>query len=131
MYKNYIQHYAAMLQPANDVAHHERAFERRSQDLCILVIDGQSYPVHDWSSGGILFEAPESRFALGKPHRLTMKFKLNDRIIDINHSGHVVRKSQFKVAIQFDPLSADVRKSFNTIMRYRSLIDKESRDTVL
>ena len=125
MYKNYIQHYADLNAPANDTKNYERAHERRTHDLCVLVIDGQVYPVHDWSPGGILFEGPARRFALGAAHNVTMKFKLHDRIIDINHSGHILRKSKEKVALQFDPLPADVRKKFETIIRYRGSVEQD------
>lgn len=120
MYKTYISPYAFSATPANDTADERRREERRTQDLCVLVIDEQAYPVHDWSVGGILFEAPQSHFKLNQHCTLTMKFKLHDRIVDVTHKGEVIRKSRDKIAIQFDPLSADVRKKFDMIKRYRS-----------
>jgi hypothetical protein len=118
MYKNYISSYAFCAAPANDMAVSRRDEERRSHDLCVLVIEGHVYPVHDWSAGGILFEAPQSHFKLEQACNMTMKFKLHDRIVDVSHKGEVIRKSRNQIAIQFAPLTADVRKKFDMIKRY-------------
>ena len=128
MFQKYMQNYKTNHAPANDTQGNGRREMRRTQDLCVLAIDGKIFPVEDWSTGGILFHADTQRFAVGKSHNLTIKFKLHDRIIDVNHTGQVIRKTHKQVAIQFDPLPSAVSKKFRTVMNYNKHNDTDLMD---
>lgn len=105
-----------------DDADIERGYEtrrkspRRSADNCITVIDGRSYPVHNWSDGGLMIQADDKMFSLAAPIEVTMKFRLSGKIVDIAHRGKVVRKMRDKLAIQFEPLNRDIQRKFKQVV---------------
>jgi hypothetical protein len=99
-----------------DVRATRRKSPRRSADNCITVIDGRSYPVHNWSDGGLLLQADERMFSLAAPIEVTMKFRLSGKIVDIAHRGKVVRKMRDKLAIQFEPVGRDIQRKFKQVV---------------
>lgn len=101
---------------SNDDQDARRAYERRETDNCISVVDGISYPVRNWSKGGILITGDERRFGVNDKKEVTLRFKLADRVVNILHSGQILRKSGDKVVIKFAPLSQNIERQFNHIV---------------
>ncbi len=100
----------------NDAESQKRQYTRRSDDRCVSVIDGQMHPVENWSDGGLLVTADERLFAIGQNCTFTLKFKLRDEIMEVDHKAKVVRKSPNKVALQFMPLTKKVQAGFQKIV---------------
>ena len=92
----------------NDTPATQRRYPRREGDRCVAVVNGQAYPVENWSPSGILVVADDRVFGIDQSIEFTIKFKLRNSIIDISHRGHVVRKGYRKVAIAFEPLSKSI-----------------------
>lgn len=101
---------------SNDAAASRRRHPRRRADRCVAVICGQSFPVEDWSPGGLHIMADDRLFSIGQDIDLTVKFKLRNAILDINHRGRVVRKANRKVAFEFEPLPQAVRRAFQQVI---------------
>ncbi len=93
-----------------------RRFARRAGDSCVTIIDGKIYPVENWSMGGFMIAADDRLFAVDEPFEVTMKFKLRDTILDVPHMANVVRKSQNRVAMQFQPMTKAIRDSFQQVV---------------
>ncbi len=96
--------------------HRRRQNARRNDDRCVTIINGQMYPVENWSSGGMLITADERLFAKEQDCIFTLKFKLRGEIIEIDHKATVARKSPNKVALQFLPLTKDVQSGFQKVV---------------
>lgn len=94
----------------------KRGAERRTADNCVSVIDGRTYPVLNWSTGGVQIFADSKVFSVGSDVPMTLKFKLFDKIMDVAHTARVVRKNANSVALQFAPLSRDIQKSFRAVI---------------
>ena len=101
---------------SNDIQTSRRMNPRRQSDRCVAVICDQAFPVEDWSPGGLLIAADERLFSIGRDMELTVKFKLRNAILEINHRGRVIRKTSQKVAFAFDPLPAAVRRAFQQVI---------------
>jgi hypothetical protein len=82
-----------------------RAYPRRAGDCCVALVNGKMHPVENWSIGGILFTADDRLFGLDDSCDVTLKFKLRDDLVDVTHSGKIIRKSDKKVALQFAPMT--------------------------
>lgn len=93
-----------------------RRFPRRDQDVCILEINGKSYPVKDWSMGGALIETTDRSIAVGDQITFNIKFKLKDRVVELDHKGMVLRKTKTLIALQFDPLPGETRTEFDRVV---------------
>ena len=93
-----------------------RRYPRRNHDICILEIAGKHYPVKDWSMGGALIELTDPSYSLGQVIDFTIKFKLKDRVLDVDHSATIIRKSRNYIALAFADLPGDTRSEFNTII---------------
>lgn len=93
-----------------------RQYGRRDCDRCITVIDGKTYPVENWSQGGMLVTADERRFSLNDEVEMTIKFGLRETLLDIPHKARVRRKSNNKVAFEFAPLTQQIRSSFQAVV---------------
>lgn len=100
----------------NDDAETRRATPRRGTDRCVATIYGHTFPVENWSFGGVLLNADERLFGAGQDIEIGLKFKLRNTIIDIAHRGHVVRKNTGKVAIRFEPLEKTIRRAFQQVI---------------
>ena len=108
---NYIQGH-----PSNDDAITRRRYTRRSCDVCVAVIDGKTYPTQDWSLGGLLIYGDARPFALDGKQDVLLKFKLQDKVIEVKHQAKVVRKSLNNIAFEFEPLTAQIRKYFQNVV---------------
>ena len=104
------------LKASNDDQDTRREYERRETDSCVGIVDGVSYPVHNWSKGGILLTGDDRQFSLNDMKTITLRFKLADRVVDVLHSGHVLRKSRDKFVIKFAPLTQTIERQFNHIV---------------
>lgn len=89
---------------------------RRYADHCVCSIAGKSYPVLNWSIGGLSITADDRLFAIGQDVEFTLKFKIRTTIIDVAHTATVVRKSKGSVSFEFAPLTRQVRNDFQNIM---------------
>ena len=105
-------------QPANAVNQtSRRRYERRENDLCLARINGQTFPVYDWSFGGLQVQADSRTFPMGHVHDVILSVKTADSIWDIHHTATVVRRTAEQVAFQFDPLPGHVRLQMESVLR--------------
>ena len=93
-----------------------RRFSRRSCDNSVVIIDGQIYPVDNWSMGGVAINGDTRSFGVNTTVDMVIKFKLSNTVIDLAHTARVVRKNAHRVAFEFEPLSGKVRKGFQTVI---------------
>ena len=93
-----------------------REYARRAADKCIGIINGQAMPILDWSPGGIRVLGENRTYNLGDHLDVMLKFHLNDQLIDIKHPANVVRKNAESFAVQFEPLTGEIRKTFQLII---------------
>ena len=103
-------------QPSNDDGISRRRYTRRSCDTCVAVINGKTYPMEDWSLGGLMIYGDGRPFAVSGEQSVLLKFKLHDKIVEINHKAKVVRKSLNNIAFEFEPLTAQIRKYFQNVV---------------
>ncbi len=101
---------------SNDTSHTRRKNPRRSNDRCIAMVDGQTYPVENWSFGGALIVADGRLFGVGSNIEVALKFKLRNTIIDVSHRGHVVRKANDRIAIEFETPGQAIRRVFQRVI---------------
>lgn len=94
----------------------KRKYERRTVDHCVSVIDGKTFPVQDWSEGGVLLFGDSKPFALNSEVDVTMKFKLRDDMLNVEHRARVVRKSNNNVAFEFAPITKQIHKTFQSVI---------------
>ena len=64
----------------------------------------------------MLITADERLFSIGQDCVFTLKFKLRDEIMEVDHKAKVVRKSPGKIALQFEKLSHPVLSSFQKVV---------------
>lgn len=93
-----------------------RQHSRRSGDKCVSMINGKMYPIENWSEGGVLVHADDRMYSIDQDCTITLKFKLRDDVLDIQHNGKIVRKSDNKIAIKFAPLDKAVHDSFQQVV---------------
>ena len=93
-----------------------RLYERRATDTCVGQIDNDVYPVENWSQGGLLLGGDNRYLGLGQQVDVTLKFKLQDRILDVKHPARVIRKAGDRTALQFLPLTGEARRSFTQVI---------------
>lgn len=94
----------------------KRRFSRRYDDHCVVIVHGQMHPVENWSKGGLLMTADDRLFAKGQEFKFTLKFKLRDEIIEVDHKAKIARKSSHKVALEFSPLTRAVKAQFQKVV---------------
>ncbi len=94
----------------------KRKAPRRANDNCVSIINGQMHPVENWSSGGMLIVADDKLFAKDQEYTFTIKFKLRDKIMEIDHKAKVIRKNSNKVALQLSPLTKKVKTNFQKVV---------------
>ena len=93
-----------------------RRFSRRSCDNSVVIIDGQIYPVENWSMGGVAINGDTRGFGVNTSVDMTIKFKLSEDVIDLPHTARVVRKTAHRVAFEFSPLTRNVQKGLQTVV---------------
>lgn len=96
--------------------HSKRKHPRRYEDSCVVIVNGQMHPVENWSKCGLLMTADDRLYGKGQDCKFTMKFKLRDEIIEIDHQAKIARKSSNKVALEFLPLSKMVQSGFQKVV---------------
>jgi hypothetical protein len=101
---------------SNDSTETQRRHPRRGNDRCVVVIHGQTFPVENWSFGGVLLGADERLFGTTQDIGITLKFKLRNTILDVPHRGRVIRKTNGKVAIEFEALDKTIRRAFQQVL---------------
>jgi len=97
-------------------SHVNRQTPRRSDDLCVVVVNGQMHPVENWSNGGMLLTADERLFSIGQDCVFTIKFKLRENIMEVDHKATIIRKAPGKIALQFDELPQPVQTNFQKVV---------------
>lgn len=93
-----------------------RRHPRRVHDLCVVNLRGRTHPVENWSPGGLLVRADERLFAIGETIEFTLKFMLDDTVLDVSHKGVVLRKTPGKIAIENAALSPRVSDLFRCVL---------------
>lgn len=101
---------------SNDMSSTRRSHERRVSDRCVVVIYGHTFPVEDWSFGGVHLRGDDRLFGAAQTLDFTLKFKVRNTIIDVHHRGRVVRKGHGKVALAFEPLTQTIRQGFQRVV---------------
>jgi len=104
------------MEDRNDLIQRNRQYARRSDDRCVSIINGQMHPVENWSNGGMLIAADERLFALDQECTFTLKFKLRDEIMEIDHNAKVTRKVPGKIALEYLALSKPVQAKFQQVV---------------
>lgn len=94
----------------------KRRFERRNVDSCVTVVNEKTYPVENWSQGGVLIFGDTKPFGLNTELDITVKFKLRDEIVDIPQRAKVVRKTYDHIAFEFLPLTQQTKKAFQSVI---------------
>ena len=84
---------------------HRREYPRRTQDICVCDINGQTYPLENWSFGGLCIQADERLFAYDQTLYITLKFKMGLQILEVRHKAKVIRKSRQRLGLKFHPLT--------------------------
>ncbi len=64
----------------------------------------------------MMISADERLFGIGQECVFTLKFKLRDEIMEIDHKAKIIRKAPSKVALQFLPLSKVVQSKFQQVV---------------
>ena len=93
-----------------------RRHERREADKCIAILAGKPVPVENWSVGGVLMDGDDRLFSIGQTVEVTLKFKMRNAILDITHTGRVVRKASQKIAVAFGPIGLNTRRAFQHVI---------------
>ncbi len=101
---------------SNDDQDARREHTRREADNCIGVIDGVSFPIQNWSKGGVLLTGDDRTFGVNEVKTVTLRFKLADRVIDVLHSGRILRKGRERFVIEFAPLTQNIDRQFNHVL---------------
>jgi hypothetical protein len=101
---------------SNDLSHSRRRNMRRACDQCVAVIHGQTFPVLDWSMGGIQIMGDDRLFSTGREVDITVKYKLRNKILDIPVRAQIVRKGSQRVALAFEPLTSSMRRNFQHVI---------------
>ena len=101
---------------SNDDYDNRRSEPRRTVDNCIGMIDGTTFPVENWSRGGVMFRGDSRLYSIGDTVEMTLKFRLSDRIVDVPTRGRIVRKSGFALAMQFEGLDPQNRRQFQNVI---------------
>jgi hypothetical protein len=101
---------------SNDDKGNQRRHARRRMDQCVGIVNGKTFPVEDWSVGGVLLTGDDRMFGVDQKADITLKFALSDRIMAVAHQGKIVRKTKDRFAIEFSPLSRDISHDFQTVI---------------
>ena len=101
---------------SNDDEANRRASPRRHMDQCVGIVDGKTFPIVDWSNGGVLLTGDGKTVSLEENKDITLKFKLSDSVLAVKHKGRVIRKTNDKFAIRFEPLTRDISQQFQQVI---------------
>jgi hypothetical protein len=101
---------------SNDPAESRRRAPRRDEDRCVAVVCGQTFPVENWSFGGLLLNGNDKLFGAGMDVDITLKFKLRNTILDVTHRAKVVRKGNQKIALQFENVGKSIARTLQQVV---------------
>ena len=101
---------------SNDTTQFRRLYERRVVDTCVGQIGETVYPVENWCEGGVLLGGDSRFLGFHEVYPITLKFRLRDRVLNIRHPARVIRKAGDRTAMQFIPLTAEVRRAFRQVI---------------
>ncbi len=101
---------------SNDDFDSRRSSQRREMDNCVGIIDGKTYPIQNWSNGGVMLSGDDRLFGVNEIKEITMKFKLAQRVIDVPHRGRVLRKGNNEFVLEFSPLTESVDNKFKMVI---------------
>lgn len=93
-----------------------RSYPRRTSDKCVGLVDGKAMPVLDWSPGGVRVFGDARTYSVGQAVDVILKFHMNETLIEVKHQAQIVRKSSETFAVQFAPLTQDIRKTFQHVI---------------
>jgi hypothetical protein len=93
-----------------------RQHARRNCDKCVSVINGKTYPVENWSMGGLLVYGDSRPFGVDNEIDITLKFKLSNNILNVPLRARVVRKTYDRVAFEFLPFGKQIKNSFQNVV---------------
>jgi len=82
------------------------------------LISGQSYPILDWSMGGIQIDVSNFPYKLQDRIDLILKFELSISILDIPCRAKVVRKNSNHVGLKFEATSKHRREELFRVVDY-------------
>ncbi len=100
----------------DESAETRRNYVRRQHDRCVCFVNGQIFPVLDWSPGGTLLNGDERTFRVGDEVNVEMKFRVGEDVVELAHRGRIVRKAREKVALQFAPLNESILRGFQRVI---------------
>ncbi len=83
------------------------------------MIAGRTFPVEDWSQGGLLIGANNNdsgQLAIGDTFSFVLKFKLPHDTVSIEHKGRVIRTSRQGIAAEFAPMTQAVKRQFGRVI---------------
>ncbi len=103
-------------QASNDDVDTRRSSERREVDHCVGMIDGKIYPIKNWSQGGVLLAGTDQMLGVNDTKDVVLKFKLSNRVVDVQHRGKILRKNNEQFVLQFSPLTDQVTHRFKQIV---------------
>lgn len=101
---------------AEQPGYSKRKYTRRNCDTCVSNINGQSFPVVDWSLGGLQVAADSRMFNISDTVDVTLKFKLSDSVISIPHKAEVVRKTSENIGLKFRPLTRAIHDDLQHVV---------------
>ena len=82
-----------------------------------IELGAQSLPVHDWSQGGVSFEAtPGLQLQEGDKMVATLRFRFPHETVSVQQQIRVVRSGRRGVAVEFGPQSNDDRRQFSRVI---------------
>lgn len=99
-----------------DTMETRRRDPRRETDHCIVEIGGRMFPVQNWSYGGALLSADDRLFNEDEALDFTIKFRLSDSVMSMDHNGYVLRKQPGKVVLKFQPLTQTITRAFQQVV---------------
>ena len=100
---------------ADNVAQ-RRAYPRRENDKCVSVIDDHFMPIENWSMSGVLLNGDDRMYNVGDNIEMLLKYKTSKGVVEVQQSGHVVRKGNERIALEFSPLNRQAFQDFQRVI---------------
>ena len=101
---------------ANDTSLMRRRFQRYEGNNYEIDVNGKTYPVENWSEGGILFTNSDSIFGVGLEIQMSIRFKVRKVVLNLDHKGFVIWKGYNRTAVEFISSTKQARQSFQQII---------------
>ena len=100
---------------ADNVAQ-RRAYPRRENDKCVSVIDDHFMPIENWSMSGVLLNGDDRMYNVGDNIEMLLNYKTSKGVVEVQQSGHVVRKGNERIALEFSPLNRQAFQDFQRVI---------------